>query len=260
MSKDDERRDDSNDQTIDDETRALGARLGERAREAADQGRTAEAVLLFESALTVHRALGDAWGVFLDLSGQGEAFLATPGQLPAALVCLGRAAEVAKAVEAPQAEKAEARYEVVMRQLAERFPPKVEELRQMGVEEADELRVDAVHQMMEDGPAAVGFFIEQLAVARQLEEPAGEFSSLGSLAQVLSDAGEARGAVAAFVLAEAAARRVSAAPTPQIESMMSEWRRAVVAVAGAQFSSLCDEVAEDPEPILAEAVTHVGPG
>lgn len=218
--------------------KGVAAALGNLGRALSAAGQKERAVLLFESALTLHRALGDGWGIFLDLLTQGEELLGMPNQLITALAGYTLAHEAALAVGAPEAEQVEARVEVVLRQLSDKLPEQGAQLRKALEDDAEALRAQGVQLLLESNSLAAAFFDDQLSVARILGDSGGVIVSLGSQVKVLIDGGELQGALAALLLAEAAAAASHGLPQEILDAMLGEWREGLDEAAKAEGKAL----------------------
>jgi len=234
--------------------------LGNLGRAASAAGRRGRAVLYFETALTLHRAIGDGWGTFLDLLTQGEELLGMPNQLVTALACYTLAHEAAIAIDAPEAEKVKLRVESVIGQISDKLPEQGEQLRKVLAEDAEMLRAQGVQLLLDQGPLAAAFFDDQLSVARLMGDAGGVFLSLGSQAKVLTDGEELAGALAALQLAEAASKTVQGLSKDDIKGMLAEWKQGLEEAAtsrGTTTAALREEVREGLEAARADAMARL---
>lgn len=236
--------------------RAVGSDFGYLGRAYAEVKEYERAVLAFENALVLHRSLQDGWGMFLDLQSQGEALLSIQKALPGALAAMAMATKIAQAIGAPEAEDAEARYQIILRQMEDRFPARADEIKSALEEGGEELRAEFVHGLLEDRLLAKAFFSDQLRVARLLEDSGGIVSCLGSLSHVLAEAKELEGASAALILARREAEDLPSEYRGPVDEMLDEWRAGLVEAAGVgkPISAFEEAVAADPEAALDRAL------
>lgn len=242
------------------DAKGVATALGNLGRAASEAGLKERAVLYFESALTLHRALDDGWGSFLDLLTQGEELLGMPNQLVTALAGYTLAHEAAIAIDAPEAEQVEARLEIVIRQIADKLPDQGAQLRKALADDAEALRAQGVQILLEDNALAAAYFEDQLTAARVLGDAGGALLSLGSQVKVLIDGGELKGALAALLLAEAAVATAQGLPSETLDAMLVEWRKGLEEAAegeGLGLDELRSGLGEGFEAARAEALERV---